>query len=368
MQVEEFLENSARTLPAKTAVISGCQRLTYSAIERFCNRTARTLRAGGVKKSDRILIWAENCAETAIAIFAALKLGGTFVVINPSTKPEKLLYILNDCTPTALITDNPHFASIKDAIRRTSIRVTILTEDMLSGTGPTEALPKTAIDMDLAGLVYTSGSTGKPKGVMLTHLNIVSAATSITTYLGNTPDDIILNVLPLAFDYGLYQLLMTFKMGATLVLEKSFAYPAAVLNRIVRERVTGFPIVPTISALLLQMDLKRWDLSSLRYLTNTGAALPGDHIRKLRQTLPHVKIYSMYGLTECKRVSFLPPEQIDIRPLSVGRGMPNEEVYIVDDRGNRLGPNTVGELVIRGSNVMKGYWRMPEETVGRTQG
>src|SRR5262249_10896582 len=156
-------------------------------------------------------------------------------------------------------------------------------------------------------LVYTSGSTGKPKGVMLTHLNIVSAATSITTYLENTPDDVILNVLPLSFDYGLYQILMAFKMGATVILERSFAYPAACLDRLVKEKVTGFPIVPTISALLLQMNLDRWDFSRLRYITNTGAALPGNHISKLRRQFPHVRIYSMYGLTECKRVSYLPP-------------------------------------------------------------
>jgi acyl-coenzyme A synthetase/AMP-(fatty) acid ligase len=129
----------------------------------------------------------------------------------------------------------------------------------------------------------------------------------------------------------------------------------------VAERVTGFPIVPTISALLLQMDLGRYDLSSVRYITNTAAALPTSHILELRQRIPHAKLYSMYGLTECKRVSFLPPEQIDIRPTSVGKGMPNEEVYIVDEQGNRL-PSGVGELVIRGSNVMKGYWELPDET------
>jgi acyl-CoA synthetase (AMP-forming)/AMP-acid ligase II len=130
---------------------------------------------------------------------------------------------------------------------------------------------------------------------------------------------------------------------------------------LVSERVTGFPLVPTISALLLQMDLGKYDLSSLRYVTNTAAALPTAHILELRQRLPHVRLYSMYGLTECKRVSYLPPEQIDRRPTSVGRGMPNEEVYVIDEQGNRL-VSGIGELVIRGSNVMKGYWELPEET------
>jgi acyl-CoA synthetase (AMP-forming)/AMP-acid ligase II len=139
-------------------------------------------------------------------------------------------------------------------------------------------------------------------------------------------------------------------------------YPVKVLDLIGKEEVTGFPIVPTISSILLQMDLTKWDLSSLRYITNTAATLPTDHILKLRKLVPHAKIYSMYGLTECKRVSYLPPNQIDIRPTSVGRGMSNEEVYILDDQGNRVGPGVIGELVIRGSNVMKGYWENPEET------
>jgi long-chain acyl-CoA synthetase len=190
----------------------------------------------------------------------------------------------------------------------------------------------------------------------------VSAATSITTYLENTADDVVINVLPLAFDYGLYQLLMMFKVGGTLVLHDSFAFPTVVIEKVIREGVTGFPIVPTVSALLLQMDLSKYEFPKLRYVTNTAAALPVEHIRKLRALFPQVRLYSMYGLTECKRVSYLPPDQLDVRPSSVGRGMPNEEVYIVGENGARVAPGVVGELVIRGANVMKGYWELPEET------
>jgi acyl-CoA synthetase (AMP-forming)/AMP-acid ligase II len=224
------------------------------------------------------------------------------------------------------------------------------------------AAAKRRIDIDLAALIYTSGSTGNPKAVMLTHLNICSAATSITTYLENGPEDVILNVLPLSFDYGLYQVLMAFLAGGTVILERGFTYPKAVLDRIAEERVTGFPIIPTMSALMLQMDLSAFDFSSLRYITNTAAALPVSHITRLRKLLPHVRLFSMYGLTECKRVSYLPPEEIDRRPGSVGKAMPNEEVYIVDEAGNAVGPGIVGELVVRGSNVMLGYWKRPEET------
>jgi acyl-CoA synthetase (AMP-forming)/AMP-acid ligase II len=156
---------------------------------------------------------------------------------------------------------------------------------------------------------------------------------------------------------------MAFKFGGTVVLEQSFAYPYEIIKQMVKERVTGFPGVPTMFAILLQMeDLKKYDLSSLRYITNTAASLPVEHIQRLRGIFPQAKVYSMYGLTECKRVSYLPPEELDRRPGSVGRGMPNEEVWIVDDNGNRVGPGIVGELVVRGSNVMKGYWGDPEIT------
>jgi acyl-CoA synthetase (AMP-forming)/AMP-acid ligase II len=154
---------------------------------------------------------------------------------------------------------------------------------------------------------------------------------------------------------------MAFKMGARIVLTRSFTYPHDVLRIVATERVTGFPIVPTLSAILLRFDLPAYDLSSLRYITNTGAALPTSHITQLRGLLPNVRIFSMYGLTECKRVAYLPPEELDRRPTSVGRAMPNTEVFLVDENGRRV-HDGVGELVVRGSNVMRGYWERPDET------
>ncbi len=199
---------------------------------------------------------------------------------------------------------------------------------------------------------------------MLTHLNMVSAANSIIEYLENTSDDIIINCLPLSFDYGLYQVLMAFKFGGRVVLEKSFTYPYKIIELIKKERVTGFPLVPTISAILLQLkNLNKHDFSSLRYITNTAQALPPKHIFRLRGLFPHVKIYSMYGLTECKRVSYLSPEELLRRPTSVGKAMPNTEVYIVNQNGEKITqPGQIGELVVRGANIMKGYWNLPEET------
>jgi acyl-CoA synthetase (AMP-forming)/AMP-acid ligase II len=229
-----------------------------------------------------------------------------------------------------------------------------------------ELAPPGNIDQDLAAIIYTSGSTGDPKGVMLTHLNMVTAANSVSSYLGLRSDDVVLCVLPLAFDYGLYQVLMGFKLGATVVLERSFAFPVKVLEVMTRERVTVLPGVPTIFSLLMNIKtLSQHDLSALRMITNTAAALSEQHIKDLRALFPHAVLFSMYGLTECKRVTYLPPEQLDIRPTSVGRGMPNEEVWLVNESGQRLPNGSTGELVIRGSHVMRGYWEKPDETAKR---
>jgi acyl-CoA synthetase (AMP-forming)/AMP-acid ligase II len=213
------------------------------------------------------------------------------------------------------------------------------------------------IDLDLAMLIYTSGSTGFPKGVMMTHRNIEAAATSITTYLESRADDIVLNVLPIAFDYGLYQVLMAVKVGATLVLESSFAFPQKILELAAREKVTGLPLVPTMAAILVrQRNLKPGSLPHLRYITNTAAALPPAHISQLRAMFPHAVLYSMYGLTECKRCTWLPPAELARRPDSVGIAIPGTEAYVVDDGGERAAPGVTGELVIRGAHVMQGYW------------
>jgi long-chain acyl-CoA synthetase len=381
MQVESFLELSAARTPEKTALVCNGRRFTYGELETRANRLAGSLIAGGVERGDRVAICLENSVEAVISIFAILKTGAVFLVVNPTTKADKVSYILNNCRAAGLITDRVKLGNLSDtvadpphlrgvwiaggmpseefAIAKPLFDLTAALED---DNLPAAPPAKECIDIDLAALIYTSGSTGRPKGVMLTHLNIVSAATSITMYLENRPDDIILSVLPLSFDYGLYQVLMAFMIGGTVVLERSFAYPYRIIELLNQEHVTGFPIVPTISALLLQLDLAAHRFPALRYITNTAAALPTDHIRRLRLLLPDVKIFSMYGLTECKRVSYLPPDQIDIRPASVGRGMPNEETYIVDDTGQRAPAGAVGELVVRGSNVMKGYWELPEET------
>ncbi len=380
MQLEGFLERSAVRLPDKTALVCGNQRLTYGEIERDSNRLAHALIRLGVQRGDRVAVYLENSVEAVLGIFAALKAGAIFLMVNPTTKAEKLSYILNNCRARVLMTHHKRLALIQDCWDKTPhLESVIVTGPDHLDNGPKQFCsldvllcqqvdsaqhpPKRRIDIDLAALIYTSGSTGNPKGVMMTHLNMVTAARSIMQYLENNEDDIILSALPLSFDYGLYQILMGFAIGATVILEPSFAYPQLIVERLRAENVTGFPIVPTMAAILLQMrGLTAGQFPKLRYITNTAAALPPSHIERLCALFPATKIYSMYGLTECKRVSYLPPDQLPIRPTSVGMAIPNTEVSIVDERGERVRPGVVGELVVRGAHVMKGYWEKPEET------
>ncbi len=380
MLLNNFLENSSEKFPDKIALVCQGQRLTYQQIDSSSNRIASSLKDFGVERGDRVAIFLENSVEAVLSVFGTLKADAVFVVINPTTKKDKLSYILNNCRVKSLITSFDKLDLTQEVLQKaSSVQSLILTGkheaqmisseikvsffDNVLSSYPDTPLVNKNIDLDLASIIYTSGTTGNPKGVMLSHLNMVSAANSITQYLENTSEDVILNVLPLSFDYGLYQVLMGFKIGGRVILEKSFLYPYVIIDLMLKEKVTGFPGVPTIFAILLQLeDLKKQNFDSLRYISNTAAALPVAFIKKIRETFPKARLYSMYGLTECKRVSFLPPEELDRRPNSIGKGMPNEEVYIVDEDGQRVSLGEVGELVVRGSNVMLGYWELPEET------
>ncbi|HYD57044.1 MAG TPA: AMP-binding protein, partial [Burkholderiales bacterium] len=361
MRVEAFLAESAARFPGRAALVCGERRLTFAQVAEQASRLAGALRARGVTRGDRVVLFLENSPEAVIGVFAVLQAGGVFSVVNPGTKLDKLAYILNNCTAKAVLTEPKLFPVAEQAAKSApSVAFTLVAPfDCAAGEAPSQP----GIDLDLAMIVYTSGSTGFPKGVMMTHQNVVAAATSITTYLESRHDDVVLSVLPLAFDYGLYQALMCAKVGATLVLEKSFTYPAVLLERLKRESVTGLPLVPTIAAVLLQLkDLAPGAFPKLRYITNTAAALPPAHIARLQELFPATRIFSMYGLTECKRCTYLPPEQLAVRPGSVGIAIPGTEAYVVDEGGRKAAPGVVGELVIRGAHVMKGYWGDPQAT------
>src|SRR6185295_14577593 len=306
MLIQNFLERTAARIPDKVALICGDERLTYAEIDAMANRLAAALRDMGVRRGDRVGILLNNTVACVISIFAVLKADGVFVVVNHSTKRDKLVYILNNCNASVLVTEPRSLTDAPDGFD-TEVpslngivvcggcpggtigkRIRANSFDAIQKEFPSTKLPSVNIDCDLACLIYTSGTTGEPKGVVCDHDNMVFVANSVIEYLRNVESDVVMNVLPLSFSYGLYQVLMTFKFGGTLVLEKSFAFPAQVLKLMEKERVTGFPGVPTIFAAMLRSDLDQYDLSSLRYLTNAAELLKAAERRttaEIRQLL-----------------------------------------------------------------------------------
>ncbi|MFO1270901.1 MAG: AMP-binding protein [Rubrivivax sp.] len=357
-------EASAARLPAKTALVSGSRRVSYGELRQRVDRLAAVLQADGVRPGDRVVLLMESDVEYAVALHAILAVGGVMVPLGATTKAEKLAFVIDDTEARVLLADERLAGAWQGIETRCPSLARVRAAGDFEAPAP-EAAPVRRIDQDLAAIIYTSGSTGQPKGVMLTHLNMVSAWNSVQAYIGFAESDVIGLALPPTFSYGLYNLLMGLGLGATVTLERA-AFPIKLAEALERERVTVFPGVPTLYGALLDLpQLERFDHGAIRIATNAAAALPVRHVERLRRAWPQARFFSMYGMTECKRISFLPPEEIDRRPGSVGRGMPNQEHWLVDEEGRRLPHGSTGELVVRGSHVMRGYWRRPEETARR---
>lgn len=380
MLLHKSFEQAARRLPGKVALVVGEQRITYAELHRQARVLSHALRSDGVEPGDRVLVMMDSGAQYAAAVHAVLMAGAVLVPVSAQTKAEKLTFLLSDTRATALLTHSLLSSHWQPALAHSALRSCRVHEaSHHAGLEPdprirpwpdaSDDAPETTvqrIDQDLAAIIYTSGTTGLPKGVMLTHLNMVSAWSSVQAYLGLRQDDVIGLALPLVYSYGLYNLLMGLGLGATVVIERHAAFPVRLAQTLEKERVTVLPGVPTLYASLLGLSgLERFDCRALRILTNAAAALPEAHVQRLRAAWPHAQLYLMYGLTECKRASYLPPEWVDSRPNSVGRGIPNQEHWLVDDEGRRLPNGSTGELVVRGSHVMQGYWERPEENAQR---
>lgn len=346
----------------RPAIIDGDRTWTYADLGIHVAALAQRLHAAGVARGDRVAILLPKCLEECAAIFAASAADAVFVPVNPQLKTEQVRHIVSDSGAKAVISSSEMLARLAQGVEGLA-DVTIINVDQTAVVDEGTPPPARNIGQDLAAILYTSGSTGAPKGVMLSHTNLIAGTRIVRTYLGITRDDRILSILPFSFDYGLNQLLTAAEQRATLVLG-SFQLGDQLVSLLARHRITGLAGVPTIWAVLAKAapSLARTALPDLRYITNSGGAVPEATVRRLRKLLPDTRIFLMYGLTEAFRSTYLPPEEVDHRPTSIGKAIPECEVFPLTSDGRRAKPGEPGILVHRGPTVSMGYWRRPEDT------
>jgi acyl-CoA ligase (AMP-forming) (exosortase A-associated) len=379
-QMHHLLLTSARERGEAPALTSKDVTVTYAQLWREVSGFGDALRRLGLGRRDRVAVYLDKRIETVTAIFGASAAGAVFVPVNPLLKPKQVGYIMQDCDVRVLVTSPDRYAVLRAELEQCkALDHVILTgtdEGTASGAGSRYAVsswpqeqgaPGSAvegIDLDMAAIFYTSGSTGRPKGVVLSHRNLIVGAESVSSYLGNRPDDVILSALPLSFDAGFSQLTTAFNVGAHVVL-MNYLLPGDLVRLCAKHRVTGLTCVPP---LWIQIVGEAWPAEAaehLRYFANTGGKMPKATLDSLRSLFPSAAPYLMYGLTEAFRSTYLDPAEVDRRPDSIGKAIPNAEILVVRPDGSPCAPGEEGELVHRGALVSLGYWNNPERTAER---
>ena len=367
---------SAERDPDAPALRDGARALSYGELASQVQALASGLLSLGLERAGRVGIYLDKRLETVVASFAASAAGGVFVPVNPILKPEQVGFIVRDCEVRILITSRDRFASLQPVLAQCpSVRHVVLV-DAAPDTAPagwvrySDLLDAPAhaahrvIDTDMVAILYTSGSTGRPKGVVLSHRNMVAGAKSVASYLGNRPSDRLLAALPLSFDAGFSQLTTAFHAGASVTL-LNYLMPRDVLKALERDRITGLTAVPPLYIQLAQLEWPAAIDAELRYFANTGGRMPRETLNLLRQRVPSAQPFLMYGLTEAFRSTYLPPEEVDRRPDSIGKAIPNAEILVLREDGTPCAPDEPGELVHRGALVGLGYWNDAEKTAER---
>jgi len=360
--------------PGKKAVIHQDEGLTYAQVYEKSFRLAHTLFRLGIKEGDRVCFYLEKRLEKVVSIFAISLLGAVFVPIRRLSLPAQALYIINNCGAAALITTSSRLPGLKGNLHNLKAVVTVDTPGSFSechvvgwdealADKPTHWACPLSIANDIAAILYTSGSTGQPKGVVLNHRNIVAGAQVVSAYLKISEHDRLLSILSFGFDYGLNQLTMSFLKCAQLVLF-DYLFPKDILKLVGMHQITGLAAVATTWIQLLQVP---WGnaMGSLRFVTNSGGAIPVEYVRELRRRIPDADVYLMYGLTEAFRSTYLEPSMVDQRPSSIGKAVPGEQILVLGKDDKPVKPGETGELVHRGVLVAQGYWGEPELTSAR---
>ncbi|OJV83404.1 MAG: acyl-CoA ligase (AMP-forming), exosortase A system-associated [Cellulomonas sp. 73-92] len=362
----------------RPAVTYKSTTLTYAELWAQVRGVAGALGGMGLAREDRVAVFLEKRIETVAAIVGTSAAGGAFVPVNPLLRPQQVAYILRDCGVNVLVTSADRLEILREELAACpDLRHVLLVEESPSApaTGawqvhgwpaPVTDGPRVSqgIDADIAAVLYTSGSTGKPKGVVLSHRNLLVGAESVSEYLHNTRDDVFLAVLPLSFDAGLSQMTTAFAVGAHVVL-MNYLLPRDVPRMCAQHGVTGLTCVPPLWIQIADVAWPPEATARLRYFANTGGRMPKALLDKLRGLFPTALPYLMYGLTEAFRSTYLDPAEVDRRPDSIGKAIPNAEILVLRPDGTRCAPGEEGELVHRGALVAQGYWGDPERTAER---
>ncbi|MCF8154397.1 MAG: acyl-CoA ligase (AMP-forming), exosortase A system-associated [Rhodoferax sp.] len=380
----ELVAVSAARNPHGIALTHGDTFVDYAELHRRVEQFCCGIVGLGIARTERVAIYLDKCVETVVASFGCAAAGAVFVPVNPLLKPEQVAFILHDCNVRLLVTSSQRLAMLQDALAMChDLRHIVLIDSTAEAvgaiehaSGPVEVVPWNAlalhpegtrhrvIDTDMAAILYTSGSSGKPKGVVLSHRNMVAGAKSVASYLENTAQDTLLAALPLSFDAGFSQLTTAFHVGASVVL-LNYLMPRDVLKALDHYGVTGLTAVPPLYIQLAQTDWPQGVGSTLRYFANTGGRMPRETLAALRTRIPSAKPFLMYGLTEAFRSTYLPPDEVDRRPDSIGRAIPNAEILVLRADGTACSPDEPGELVHRGALVGMGYWNDAAKTAER---
>jgi acyl-CoA ligase (AMP-forming) (exosortase A-associated) len=378
--LHRLVHDTAQRVPSATALVYREQSLDYRTLAQLVEQAASGFARLGLKRGERLGIYLEKRIETVVAMFGAAAAGSVFVPINPVLKPRQVAYIMRDCNVRILVTSSQRAADLAQELATCpDLAIVVLvdgTEEAVQQetrtalswraamTFPGAAQPSRVIDTDMAAILYTSGSTGNPKGVVLSHRNMVAGAKSVSQYIENTADDRILSVLPLSFDAGLSQVTTAFAVGARVVL-LNYLLPRDVLRACAEHLITGMTGVPPLWIQLAELDWPDAASRSMRYFANTGGHMPRPTLDRLRTVMPRAKPFLMYGLTEAFRSTYLDPSEVDRRPDSIGKAIPNAEILVVHPDGTLCAPDEPGELVHRGALVSMGYWNDRERTAER---
>lgn len=354
--------------------------LSYAELWRQVCAVAGTFAGLGLDREQRVAVFLEKRIETVAAIFGTSAAAGVFVPINPLLRAHQVAHVLDDCGARVLVTSSERLEFLGDAVGPSvehivlvdrgshdvshNARATIHSWPQPSASDDWDRIGRAAIDLDMAAILYTSGSTGKPKGVVLSHRNLIVGAESVSQYLENGPNDVILAALPLSFDAGFSQLTTAFSVGAHVVL-MNYLMPGDVARLCARHGVTGLTCVPPLWMQIAELEWSPEVTRTIRYFANTGGRMPKPVLDKLRALFPQAKPYLMYGLTEAFRSTYLEPAEVDRRPGSIGKAIPNAEILVVRPDGTKCNPGEEGELVHRGALVAMGYWNDPERTAAR---